>query len=122
MLELLEDGRLTEGHGRALLLAEDHADRRRLARAAAQEGWSVRVTEERAREANDGPRPAHAGPRGRAPRPGGGVREIADALGARARHRGPACARAARGYKVELGLASADEALALARRLGVAAA
>ena len=33
-LELVEDGSLTEGHGRALLLADDHADRRRLARAA----------------------------------------------------------------------------------------
>src|SRR3954454_12185054 len=51
-LELLESGRLTEGHGRALLMAEDHADRRRLGRAAADVGWSVRVTEQRAREAN----------------------------------------------------------------------
>ena len=33
-LALVEDGSLTEGHGRALLLADDHADRRRLARAA----------------------------------------------------------------------------------------
>src|SRR3954469_23853598 len=51
-LGLLEDGMLTEGHGRALLLAEDQADRRRLGRAAADGGWSVRVTEQRAREAN----------------------------------------------------------------------
>src|SRR5205814_2146290 len=50
-LELLEDGRLTEGHGRALLMAPDHADRRRLARAAAEQGWSVRVTEDQARAA-----------------------------------------------------------------------
>ncbi|MCW3012254.1 MAG: ParB/RepB/Spo0J family partition protein, partial [Solirubrobacterales bacterium] len=50
-VELLERGALTEGHGRALLLAPDHADRRRLARDAAAEGWSVRVTEARAREA-----------------------------------------------------------------------
>src|SRR6478735_9962408 len=54
-LELLESGRLTEGHGRALLMAPEHADRRRLARAAAEQGWSVRVTEERARAAA-GPR------------------------------------------------------------------
>jgi ParB family chromosome partitioning protein len=33
-LELLERGLLTEGHGRALLLAQEHADRRTLARAA----------------------------------------------------------------------------------------
>src|SRR3954463_10570208 len=52
-LGLLEDGALTEGHGRALLLAEDHADRRRLARDAATSGWSVRVLEDRARATND---------------------------------------------------------------------
>ena len=50
-LELLESGRLTEGHGRALLMAPGHADRRRLARSAAEQGWSVRVTEDRARAA-----------------------------------------------------------------------
>src|SRR3954447_5309759 len=54
-LALLQDGTLTEGHGRALLLAEDQADRRRLARAAAEGAWSVRVTEEQARAANAGP-------------------------------------------------------------------
>src|SRR5271165_5948983 len=52
VIELLQEGVLSEGHGRALLLAEDHAKRRTLARSAAQEGWSVRVTEERARESN----------------------------------------------------------------------
>ena len=52
VLALLEDGQLSEGHGRALLLAERDADRRRLARDAAAAGWSVRVTEDRARAAN----------------------------------------------------------------------
>lgn len=52
VLEMLEDGSLSEGHGRALLLAEDHSDRKRLARSANQEGWSVRVLEDRARKAN----------------------------------------------------------------------
>ncbi len=51
-IELLQRGALSEGHGRALLLAEDHGARRSLARAAAEQGWSVRVTEERARESN----------------------------------------------------------------------
>src|SRR5580698_6596215 len=37
-IELLESRRLSEGHGRALLLAEDHDTRRRLARRAADEG------------------------------------------------------------------------------------
>ncbi len=51
-IELIERGELTEGHGRALLLAEDHTARRRLARDAAREGWSVRTVEARARDAN----------------------------------------------------------------------
>jgi ParB family transcriptional regulator, chromosome partitioning protein len=58
-LDLLEKGALTEGHGRALLLQDDHAERRRLARDAADGGWSVRETESRARAG----RPAK--PRGR---------------------------------------------------------
>ena len=51
-IELLEREQLSEGHGRALLLAEDHATQRRLARDAVGEGWSVRTVEARAREAN----------------------------------------------------------------------
>jgi len=51
-LELLEKGAFSEGHGRALLLATDHGVRRRLARSAVDEGWSVRELESRAREAN----------------------------------------------------------------------
>jgi ParB family chromosome partitioning protein len=51
VLELLAAGHLTEGHGRALLAASEHDVRRRLARAAAHEGWSVRQTEARARDA-----------------------------------------------------------------------
>lgn len=47
VLGLLEDRKLSEGHGRALLGLEDHDARRRYARRAAEEGWSVRETEER---------------------------------------------------------------------------
>src|SRR3954453_11766263 len=61
-LELLEAGLLTEGHGRALLLAGDHDVRRRLARRAASEEWSVRRTEDEARP------PAEAAPPVKAPR------------------------------------------------------
>jgi ParB family transcriptional regulator, chromosome partitioning protein len=53
-LELIEDGRLSEGHGRALLMCKDHAGRRRLAFDARDAGWSVRETERRAREAETG--------------------------------------------------------------------
>ena len=51
VLALLERRELSEGHGRALLLAGDHGDRSRLARSAVAEGWSVRVLETRARDA-----------------------------------------------------------------------
>jgi ParB family transcriptional regulator, chromosome partitioning protein len=115
-LALVEDGSLTEGHGRALLLADDHADRRRLARAAVEGGWSVRVVEQRAREANA---PSRAAKRGRAavhPDQEAACALISDALGAvlgtdvRVRPRGT-------GYKVEIAFDDADEALTLARRL-----
>jgi ParB family transcriptional regulator, chromosome partitioning protein len=57
-LELIESGALSEGHGRALLLCKDHTERKRLALAARDEGWSVRETERRARgEATPGKRP-----------------------------------------------------------------
>src|SRR5437879_2934149 len=47
VIELLQNGSLSEGHGRALLLAEDHAERARLARASVAQAWSVRTLEER---------------------------------------------------------------------------
>ena len=53
-LDLIAEGVLTEGHGRALLLAGDHDARRRLARRAAAEEWTVRRTEDAARAANGG--------------------------------------------------------------------
>ena len=53
VLAMLEEGSLSEGHGRALLLADDHSDRKRLARSAKEGGWSVRVLEDRARKANE---------------------------------------------------------------------
>jgi ParB family transcriptional regulator, chromosome partitioning protein len=62
VLDLLAAGHLTEGHGRALLTASDHETRRRLARDAVQEGWTVRQTEARARDA-DPTRPRRTGSR-----------------------------------------------------------
>jgi ParB family chromosome partitioning protein len=47
-LGLLESGELSEGHGRAILIAKSAEARRRLARDAARNGWSVRETERRA--------------------------------------------------------------------------
>jgi ParB family chromosome partitioning protein len=117
-LGLIEDGALTEGHGRALLLAEDQVDRKRLAFTAAEGGWSVRVTEERAREANAtaaGHGPAHGKPAIH-PDQAAAAAEIADAIGAalgtevKVRPRGT-------GYKIELAMDSLDDALALAARV-----
>jgi ParB family chromosome partitioning protein len=51
-LELLEGGGLSEGHGRAILQLRGNDARRRLARAAAAAGWSVRETENRAKLAS----------------------------------------------------------------------
>ncbi len=51
-LKLLEDGELSEGHGRALLGASGNDVRRRLARDAVRAGWSVRETENRVRLAS----------------------------------------------------------------------
>jgi ParB family transcriptional regulator, chromosome partitioning protein len=58
-LALIEAGSLSEGHGRALLLAEDHAARRRLGRQAADGEWSVRTLEAQSRKENgkQAPRP-----------------------------------------------------------------
>ena len=72
VLQMLVEGALTEGHGRALLMAPDHGDRRRLARTAVEEGWTVRETEARARDAA---RPQPHEPEGREwPPPGSGGR------------------------------------------------
>jgi ParB family transcriptional regulator, chromosome partitioning protein len=48
VLVLLEQGQLSEGHGRAILQVRDQDHRARLAKQAAAEGWSVRDTERRA--------------------------------------------------------------------------
>ncbi len=116
-LTLLESGVLTEGHGRALLLATDHADRRRLARSAAHDGWSVRVTETKAREANepDVPR-ARRGVTVLHPDQAAAIEEIREALGP-ALGSDLAVRPVSDGYRVELVVASAEEAVALARRI-----
>jgi ParB family chromosome partitioning protein len=121
-IELVQEGQLSEGHGRALLLAHEHGERRRLARAAAEQGWSVRVTEERARESN-----AEAPPRRIAdvrdsarrvhPDQEQAAQEIAQtlaaALGADVRVKPTADGR----YSAQLSFATPEEALELAQRI-----
>ncbi len=49
VLDLIETGQLTEGHGRALLAAVDPNQMLKLARSAVEKGWSVRETERAAK-------------------------------------------------------------------------
>jgi ParB family chromosome partitioning protein len=117
VIDLLAEGRLTEGHGRALLTAPDHADRRRLARAAADEGWTVRETEARAREAAKPPEIAPAPKRTVHPDQQAAAERLQDAL-ARALGTDVRVSPRRDGYTVTLAVASLDEAEALAERLG----
>ncbi len=61
----VEQGRLSAGHGRALLTAENPIA---LAEAAMSEGWSVRETERRAQTPGTSPTPRPRGPSGAAPK------------------------------------------------------
>jgi ParB family chromosome partitioning protein len=125
VVELLQDGSLSEGHGRALLLAEDHGARRSLARSAVQEGWSVRIVEARARESNVQASAVHE--RGREqgesssgqPHPDqeAAAAEIAEALGGVLGAEVRVKALRGGGYRAELSFATPDEAIELARRL-----
>jgi ParB family chromosome partitioning protein len=121
-LELLERGELSEGHGRALLLAADHDERRRLAREARARRWSVRQLEARARAAAERPaigRRARAGRRGPALHPDQeeAIARIGDELGALLGAGVEVLPAARGGYRVELRFDSLDDALDLARRL-----
>jgi ParB family chromosome partitioning protein len=127
VLELLQQGALSAGHGRALLLAEDHDARKALARRAVSEEWSVRTAEANARESNQPAqhngsrnhrRDAH---RARADKEQAS-RQISEALsgalGAEVRVKATPAGR----YRAELSFSSPAEALELARRLRAGAA
>jgi ParB family chromosome partitioning protein len=125
VVELLQDGSLSEGHGRALLLAEDHGARRSLARSAVQDGWSVRTAEARARQSNASA--SAAGERGKGRGKGSSDRvhpdqeeaatEIAEALGGALGAEVRVKALREGGYRAELSFATPEQALELARRL-----
>lgn len=121
-LSLIEQGRLTEGHGRALLLAEDHGERRRLARAAAGSGWSVRELESRARAANGGglrpARPPRAAPTIH-PDQQATADLIADALQPLLGRELEVAPGRRHGFRIQFNVDSVDDALEIARRLRV---
>ena len=121
VLELIEKGRLSEGHGRALLTTKDHGERRRLAREAVDRSWSVRELEDRAREGEK--RTTKSRRRTRAtvtlhPDHAHALEQIAEALSTalgaevRVRPHGEGC-------RIELDTASLEDARELAARLGV---
>ena len=121
VLELLVAGRLSEGHGRALLMAPDHADRRRLARTAAEDGWTVRETEARAREAANPPEVAPKARRNFHPDQVEAAERLQDAFSS-AFAADVRVAPRKEGYTVTLTLDSLAEAEALAERLSFRAA
>jgi ParB family chromosome partitioning protein len=82
--QLIQDGKLSEGHARALLGVADEKEQVSLARDAAEQGWSVREVEARAK-GNGGPSPSSpevAPSPARAPQkmPSADVRRVEDAL------------------------------------------
>jgi ParB family chromosome partitioning protein len=62
VLELVDRGLLTEGHGRAVLAVPDHEERRRLARRIVRDGLSVRAAERAARTAGAATKPRRSSP------------------------------------------------------------
>ncbi len=114
-LALLESGELSGGHGRALLLARGNDVRRRLARAAAKGGWSVRETEERAKLAGQ-PKQGRGSRRKADPEEAAAMRDAADRLESALGHEVKVRPKGEE-IAVEIRFDDLDEALALARRL-----
>jgi ParB family chromosome partitioning protein len=112
-LGLLSGGDLSEGHGRALLLVRDQDDRRKLARRAAKDGWSVRETERRAKAAAEPAKPKRksVGADEKA-----AMTEAEDALG-EALGADVKVRAAGKEIKAELRFSDMDELKALAKRI-----
>jgi ParB family transcriptional regulator, chromosome partitioning protein len=116
VLELLESGELSEGHGRALLGASGNDVRRRLARDAAKGGWSVRETENRVKLASQ-PKAGKRAQPGISAEEAAAMQDAADKLETVFGHEVKVRPRGGE-VAVEIRLADIDEALALARKLG----
>ena len=106
-LELMASGQLSEGHGRAILQARGNSARRKLARDAAANGWSVRETERHAKGVTSSNVVRHPDQEAALAR----ARDaLESALGADVRVR-----PARRGLRAELHFDDLDELLAFAR-------
>jgi ParB family chromosome partitioning protein len=115
LLELLESGELSEGHGKALLAARGNDVRRRLGREAARHGWSVRETENRAKLASqptERPTAKRLDPEEEA-----ALRDAADRLESALGHEVRVRPRKGEEVAVEIRFEDLDEALDLARRI-----
>jgi ParB family transcriptional regulator, chromosome partitioning protein len=115
-LELIEQERLTEGHGRALLTAAGNDERRRLARAAVDGRWSVRELEARARGERPPTRATRQRRRTLHPDQEDAIVQINDSLGS-ALGREVEVTATAEGYRAHLSFGSLEEALELGRWL-----
>jgi ParB family chromosome partitioning protein len=115
LLELLESGELSEGHGKALLAARGNDVRRRLGREAARHGWSVRETENRAKLASQ-PKERPTAKR-LDPEEEAALRDAADRLESALGHEVRVRPRKGEEVAVEIRFEDLDEALDLARRI-----
>ena len=116
VLVMLEEGQLSEGHGKAILSVEDHDARRKFGKQAAAEGWSVRQTEEKAKTANGGSKRTKPKASGLSAEEVEAIAEVTAKLETkldkpvRIRPRG-------QGLTLEIQLESLDQALDLAKKL-----
>ena len=115
VLDLIEGGELSEGHGRALLAAKGQKRRLELARGAVAAGWSVRETEARARGSVGEAKARKSQP---APDPDqeAALMRAEDELERTLGHEVRVAARA-EGFRVEIRFEDLDELLDLARSL-----
>jgi ParB family chromosome partitioning protein len=112
VLELLESGELSEGHGRAILQARGAQARTELARRAAAAGWSVRETERRAKAGSSSGAAVVAHPDQEA-----ALRRAEEALES-ALGRGIKVSAVKRGIRAEFRFDDLDSLLAFARQMG----
>ena len=116
VLETLESGELSEGHGRAILQVRGNDSRRQFARTTVAKGWSVRETERRAKLAGQ----PGAGKRSRRPRhpeEEEAMREAADQLESALGHEVKVRSQG-KEIAVEIRFEDLAEVEALARRIG----
>ncbi len=113
VIDMLESGELSEGHGRALLAAKGQEERRSLARQAVAGGWSVRETERRAKGEGGGPARK---PRELHPDEEAAIDKAEDAL-ERALGHDVRVTSGSRGLTAQIRFEDLDEALALAKSL-----